>query len=95
MSTGGENHDAMPTPDGKYALLTVRNGKTEACDAEGKPVMKDGKVINIVDGQLHLYDVDAKKLVGKTASTCFACHKGMGLGDKPAILCGLDAVYKK
>jgi hypothetical protein len=95
MSTGGENHDAMPTPDGKYALLTIRNGKTEACDAEGKPVMKEGKNVNITDGQLHLYDVDAKKIVGKTASVCFACHKGMGLGDKSAILCGLDAVYKK
>jgi hypothetical protein len=95
MSTGGENHDAMPTPDGKYALLTVRNGKTEACDAEGKPIMKEGKNVNITDGQLHLYDVDAKKIVGKTASVCVACHKGMGLGDKTAILCGLDAVYKK
>lgn len=95
MSTAGENHDAMPTPDGKYALLTVRNGKTEACDAEGKPIMKEGKVINITDGQIQLYDVDAKKIVGKTASVCFGCHKGMGLGDKTAILCGLDAVYKK
>jgi len=95
MSTGGENHDAMPTPDGKYALLTVRNGGVQACDVEGKPIMKDGKNINITDGQLHLYDVDAKKIVGKTASTCFGCHKAMGLGDKTAILCGLDAVYKK
>jgi hypothetical protein len=94
MSTAGENHDAMPTPDGKYALLTIRNGKTEACDAEGKPIMKDGKTVNIVDGQIQLYDLDAKKIVGKPASTCFACHKGMGLGDKTAILCGLDAVYK-
>jgi len=41
MSTAGENHDAQPTPDGKYALLTIRNGKTEACDAEGKPLMMD------------------------------------------------------
>ncbi|MGC2062616.1 MAG: hypothetical protein WA610_06535 [Thermodesulfovibrionales bacterium] len=95
MSTGGENHDAMPTPDGKYALLTVRNGGVGACDVEGKPIMKEGKNVNITDGQLNLYDVDAKKLVGKTASTCFGCHKGMGLGDKTAILCGLDAVYKK
>ncbi|MDA8077758.1 MAG: hypothetical protein M0Z79_02355 [Nitrospiraceae bacterium] len=95
MSAAGENHDLMPTPDGKYALLTIRNGKIEACDAEGKPMMKDGKVVNITDGQIQLYDVDAKKIVGKPASTCFACHKGMGLGDKTAILCGLDAIYKK
>lgn len=95
MSAAGENHDAMPTPDGKYALLTVRNGKTEACDAEGNPIMKDGKNVNITDGQIQLYDLEAKKIVGKPASTCFACHKGMGLGDKTAILCGLDANYKK
>jgi hypothetical protein len=95
MSKDGENHDAMPTPDGKYALITIRNGKTEACDAGGKPVMKEGKNVNITDGQIQLYDFDAKKIVGKPASVCFACHKGMGLGDKTAILCGLDANYKK
>lgn len=95
MSTAGENHDVMPTPDGKYAILTIRNGKTEACDAEGKPIMKEGKNVNITDGQIQLYDADAKKLVGKSVSTCFGCHKGMGLGDKTAILCGLDAIYKK
>lgn len=95
MSTAGENHDAQATPDGKYALLTIRNGKTEACDAEGKPIMKDGKNVNITDGQIQLYDADAKKIVGKPVSTCFACHKGMGKGDKTAILCGLDTVYKK
>jgi len=95
MSTGGENHDVMPTPDGKYALLTVRNDNTDALDAGGKPIMKDGKNVKISDGQLHLYDVDARKIVGKTASTCFACHKGIGLGDKDAKHCGLDAVYKK
>jgi hypothetical protein len=95
MSTSGENHDLMPTPDGKFALLTIRDGKTEACDAEGKPIMKDGKTVNITDGQIQLYDFGAKKIVGKPASTCVGCHKGMGLGDKTAILCGLDAVYKK
>ncbi len=95
MSTGGENHDVQPTPDGKYAVLTLRNGKAEACDAEGKPVMKDGKAVNITDGMIQLYDADAKKIVGKPVSTCFGCHKGMGLGDKTAILCGLDSVYKK
>ncbi|TAN42772.1 MAG: hypothetical protein EPN25_02565 [Nitrospirae bacterium] len=95
MSTGGENHDAIPTPDGKFGILTVRNGGVQACDVEGKPILKDGKNINITDGQIQLYDVEAKKIVGKTASTCFGCHKGMGLGDKTAILCGIDANFKK
>jgi len=90
MSTAGQNHDAIPTPDGKYALLTLRTS-TEGCDADGKAI--PGKTIT--DGTLQLYDVDAKKIFGKTGSVCLACHKGMGLGDKSAVLCGLDANFKK
>ena len=91
----GENHDVMPSPDGNYALLTLRTADAEGCDVEGKPIMKEGKPLKITDGVLALYDVSAKKLVGKTVSVCFACHKGMGKGDKNAILCGLDANWKK
>ncbi|MDA8083424.1 MAG: hypothetical protein M0024_07185 [Nitrospiraceae bacterium] len=87
----GENHDAMPTPDGKYAILTLRSNDTQSCDIEGKPI-QDKK---ITDGVLMVYDVDAKKLIGKTKSVCFDCHKGMGLGDKSAVLCGLDTNFKK
>jgi hypothetical protein len=87
----GENHDVMPTPDGKYAILTLRLADTVACDADGKP-MGDKK---ITDGALQLYDATAKKLVGKPVSVCFDCHKGVGKGDKNAILCGLAANFKK
>ena len=87
----GENHDIEPTPDGKYALLTLRTSDQVACDADGKPT-PDKK---ITDGTLALYDVAAKKIVGKPASACFDCHKGMGKGDKNAVLCGLASVYKK
>jgi hypothetical protein len=87
---GGENHDAMPTPDGKYVVMTLRTN-TQGCDADGKAI--EGKMIT--DGTIQLYDVDAKKVVGKTSSVCFDCHKGMALGDKSAVLCGLDGVYKK
>jgi hypothetical protein len=92
----GENHDIMPSPDGKYALLTLRTAETQGCDIQGNPVMdKEGKPLIITDGALALYDVSAKKLIGKTVSVCFDCHKGMGTGDKNAILCGLDATWKK
>ncbi len=86
----GQNHDVMPTPDGKYALLTLRT-TTAAVGADGKAI--EGKTIT--DGTLMLYDADAKKLVGKPTSTCLGCHQNMALGDKNAILCGLDANYKK
>lgn len=85
----GQAHDMMPTPDGKYALITIRNA-TEGCDIEGKPIA--GK--HITDGTLQLYDFEAKKIVGKQVSVCQSCHKGMGMGDKSAVLCGLDANYK-
>lgn len=87
----GENHDVQPTPDGKYALLTVRVADTIACDTDGKPT-PDKK---ITDGALVLYDAAAKKLVGKATSVCFECHKGMGKGDKNAVLCGLATTFKK
>lgn len=86
---GGEIHDAMPTIDGKYALLTVRT-MADACDIEGKPIA--GK--SVMDGVLMLYDADTKKIMPKSTSTCLECHKGMGLGEKTATLCGLDANWK-
>ncbi len=87
----GENHDVQPTPDGKYALLTLRTADTQSCDDKGNPIV-DKK---ITDGSLQLYDASAKKLVGKPVSVCFGCHKGMGKGDKNAILCGLAARFTK
>jgi hypothetical protein len=88
----GENHDVQPSPDGRFALLTVRTTDQVACDADGKPVA-DGK--KVTDGALVLYDASAKKLVGKATSVCFACHKDMGQGDKNAILCGLSTNFRK
>ena len=87
----GENHDVMPTPDGRYALLTLRLTDVVACDADGKAT-PDKK---ITDGALQLYDAQAKKLVGKPVSVCFDCHKSSGKGDKNAILCGLAANFSK
>jgi hypothetical protein len=88
----GENHDVQPTPDGRYALLTLRTSDTTACDVNGKPV-GDGK--KITDGVLQLYDASTRKLVGKPASVCFGCHKDAQQGDKNAILCGLSASFTK
>lgn len=92
--TPGENHDAMPTPDGKYALLTLRTS-VKATGPDGKVVEKDGKPVGIKDGTIALYDFEARKISGKPASVCSACHKDVGLGDKTAIACGMDANYKK
>ena len=76
----GENHDIIPTPDGKYAVMTLREKS------------KDFKDEDSTDGTLLLYDIEARKTVGSSASVCFACHKGEGIGK--AILCGLDANWK-
>jgi hypothetical protein len=94
MPAGSQLHDAQPTPDGKFAILTVRS-VTAGCDAEGKAIVKEGKGVDITDGTLMLYDFEAKKVSDKSTSVCLACHKGMGLGDKNAVLCGLDTNWKK
>lgn len=87
---GSQIHDAIPTPDNKYAVLTVRS-VTNACDMDGNPIPSK----DITDGVLMLYDLQNKQIVNKTASVCLECHKNMGLGDKSAVLCGIDAIWKR
>ena len=77
----GENHDIIPTPDGKYAVMTLRQKDGDACLGEGS-----------LDGTLLLYDIEARKTVGKTVSVCLACHNEEGAAKK-AILCGLDGIW--
>lgn len=94
MPAGNQIHDAQTTADDKFALLTVRT-VTAGCDADGRAIVKDGKGVDITDGTFMLYDVAAKTLSDKSVSTCLGCHKNMGLGDKNAVLCGLDTNWKK
>ena len=94
MPTGSQIHDAQTTPDDKYALLTVRS-ITEGCDIEGKPLVRDGKPVEITDGMVMVYDAAAKKVHEKQTSVCQSCHRSSGVGDKNAVLCGIDSVYKK
>ena len=79
----GMNHDAFPTPDSKYAILTLRKkGQWEGCN---EPIQ---------DGVIQLYDIENKKLLGGGESVCYACHKGEKI-TKDAILCGLDGNWNK
>lgn len=78
----GENHDAFPTPDGKFAVLTLRQkGKFEGCD---EPIQ---------DGLIQLFDLEKKQLVGGAVSVCHDCHKDAGI-KKDAILCGAEGNWK-
>ncbi len=56
---GLQNHDAMPTPDGKYAILSLRfqhaSGEQE-------------------DSGIQLYDLANKTAIGDPVSTCNKCH---------------------
>jgi hypothetical protein len=74
----GENHDIIPTPDDNYAIMTLR-----------QKIQHKGK--EIVDGSLLLYDIKAKKTIGKPTSVCYPCHKYFG---KKAVLCGIEANWK-
>ncbi len=91
-----ETHDAMFTPDDKYVVVTSRTKSifAEDCQDRTKPAPDE----YLMDGQLKLYDVKAKKFVGKATSVCLACHDeeiGAGEDGVHAVLCGLDAEYKK
>jgi hypothetical protein len=59
MNVGGAVHDAMPTPDDKYGIITVR-----VADAEGMSL----------DGQVQLYDIENMEIIGEPASVCAMCH---------------------
>jgi hypothetical protein len=79
----GMNHDAIPTPDSKFAILTMRKkGQWEGCN---EPIQ---------DGVIQLYDIENKKLVGTSESVCYACHKGEQI-TKDAILCGIEGNWNK
>lgn len=82
---GGQVHDILPTPDGKYAVLTVRM-LAIAPGAETKEA---------TDGFIMLYDFDNRKLAGKPTSTCMACHRSLDVAQKKsAVLCGVDGIWK-
>jgi hypothetical protein len=78
----GGNHDAIPTPDSKYAIFTLR-GPNPAINTEEK----------IVDGWVQLYDINKKEMVGEPTSVCYSCHKDEGYDGK-SILCGIDVNWK-
>ena len=99
-----ENHDALFTPDSKYVIATSRT-KTLTTGLAKKISMENfgcaeesfagelGKDDYLMDGQVKLFDVAAKKFVGQATSTCLACHNAEGL-EAHAVLCGLDANFK-
>lgn len=85
-----ETHDAIFTPDSKYVMITTRT-KTilPGCVDPTKPSDTEWRM----DGQVRLFDVAAKKLVGKPTSTCLKCHdEQIGTDDSAphAVLCGID-----
>ncbi len=84
IMTMGENHDGFPTPDGKYAILTLRTSIKSVDDPEGT---------QLTDGQLLLYDIEAKTTIGKPASVCYGCHANIGISGN-AVLCGADVAWK-
>lgn len=87
-------HDAIFTPDGKYIIATSRS-KNVFPDCADPIHPKPDEYL--MDGHLKLYDVEAKKFIGKSTSTCLACHdEELGRGEDAvhAVLCGLDVNWK-
>ena len=89
-------HDAIFTPDSKYVIATSRH-KRVLDGVTPKDPKKPSSNEFLMDGTLMLYDMAASKFVGKSVSTCLACHdEDLGTGDDAvhAVLCGLDANWK-
>jgi hypothetical protein len=84
MMTMGDNHDAISTPDGKYAVLTLRRTIKTSEDPEGK---------QMTDGVLALYDIKNRTVIGEPASVCYGCHANIGISGN-ATLCGADATWQ-
>lgn len=78
------NHDALPTTDGKYVLLTLRTKPHSGEDAAK------------MDGEIKLYDLTANKVVGAGVSVCNGCHtEQLDEVMNGAVLCGLDGKLEK
>ncbi|HEX9050373.1 MAG TPA: hypothetical protein VF841_07585 [Anaeromyxobacter sp.] len=56
---GVQNHDVMATPDGKYAILSLRFQHASG---------------DMEDSGLQLYDLANKRAIGDPVSTCSKCH---------------------
>lgn len=105
MGSLEENHDAIFTPDSKYVIATSRTKtlmsgnaskitlKNPSCASELAPKGELGPQDYIMDGQLKLYDVKARKFIGQATSVCLPCHNEEGMDDN-AVLCGIDANWK-
>jgi hypothetical protein len=59
-SIEGQNHDAIPTDDGAYAILTLRT--------------KPNGIGGNTDGAIQLYDVVNGEPIGEPVSICNSCH---------------------
>jgi len=97
-----DDHDAIFTPDGKYVIATSRTKENRADAAKlslKNPYSRaDAKVVGegdyILDGQLKLYDVAARKFIGSPTSICMPCHNREEV-EEHAVLCGIDANWKE
>ncbi len=85
-----QNHDAIFTPDGKYIIATSRT-KQVGLECKTPEAPKEGEYL--MDGQVKIYDVAARKFIGQPTSVCGTCHIVQGV-DEHAILCGIDANFK-
>jgi hypothetical protein len=82
VDIAGQDHDALATTDGKYAILTVRVLPYE----EGSP--DEGKM----DGHIQLYDLENSEVIGNSVSVCNSCHNDEEGENYNAVLCGLDGI---
>jgi len=88
LPAGSQVHAIVPSADDRYAILSVRY-VTEGRNSSGDTI----RGLDVTDGGFMLYDLTSKSLHNKIVSACQSCHIGIGLGDKNAVLGGLDVTW--
>lgn len=82
INAGDHNHDALPTSDGAYVVLTMRT----------KPY-SGATTSNYYDGELKLYSVATNTIIGAGTSVCNSCHGQTT--PKNSTFCGIDGALTK
>lgn len=89
MNNLDQIHDVVFTPNDKYAILALRV-KVPHRNAKNPKNPQMGEFT--MDGQLRLYDVEEKKLIGRATSVCQPCHDRKGIPEH-SIIGEFDAVF--
>jgi hypothetical protein len=96
--TNGENHDALPTTDGKYAILALRTPAPRDGILQLYNMNTHALVGNTVSVCARCHARSSTTTVNMAGTACSTCHAGgsdIAMPTAGATLCGLDGVVTR